>query len=98
MTSITINVKHRVRTVGSEHQGRTSISDPDQNLGFPCIFSSGMQEIYILFANRIKNNLNILSAAHCVNTAMQYAEILKNVKMIIFDEKKGYIFLNLLKT
>ena len=29
---------------GSEHQGQTSISDIDQNLGFTCIFSSGMQE------------------------------------------------------
>ena len=44
MTSITTNVKHRVRTTGSDHQGWTSISDPDQNLGFTCIFSSGMQE------------------------------------------------------
>ena len=38
------DVKHRVRTTGSEHQGQNSISDPDQNLGFTCIFSSGMQE------------------------------------------------------
>ena len=30
--------------MGLEHQGQTSISDPDQNLGFICIFSSGMQE------------------------------------------------------
>ena len=30
----------RVRPV----QGQTSISDPDQNLGFTCIYSSGMQE------------------------------------------------------
>ena len=44
MTSITAIVKHRVRTTGLEHQGQNSISDPDQNLGFPCIFSSGMQE------------------------------------------------------
>ena len=42
--SITTNVKHRVRTKGSEHQGQTGTSDPDQNLGFTCIFSSGMQE------------------------------------------------------
>ena len=46
--SITTNVKHRVRTTGLEHQGQTSISDPDQNLGFTCIFSSGMEEsIYL---------------------------------------------------
>ena len=32
--SITTNVKHRVRTTGSEHQGQNSISDPDKNLGF----------------------------------------------------------------
>ena len=31
-------------STGSEHQGQNSISDPDQNLGFSCIFSSGMQE------------------------------------------------------
>ena len=41
--SITTNVKLRVRTTGSEHQGQNSIFDPDQNLGFTCIFSSGMQ-------------------------------------------------------
>ena len=52
--SITTNVKHRVRTTGSEHQGQNSISDPDQycsdpdqNLGFTCIFSSGMQELSV---------------------------------------------------
>ena len=45
MTVITTNVKHRVRTTGLEHQGQTSISDPDQTFGFTCIFSSGMQEI-----------------------------------------------------
>ena len=48
MTSITTNVKHRVRTTGTEHQGQISISDPDQILEFTCIFSSGMQEIYEL--------------------------------------------------
>ena len=37
-------IKHRVITTGLEHQGQNSISDPDQNLGFTCIFSSGMQE------------------------------------------------------
>ena len=31
-------------STGSEHQGQNSISNPDQNLGFICIFSSGMQE------------------------------------------------------
>ena len=45
MTSITTNVKHSVRTTGSEHKGQNSISDPDQNLGSSCIFSSGMQEM-----------------------------------------------------
>ena len=49
MMSITTHVKHRVRTTGSEHQGQNSISDPDQNLGFTCIFSSGMQECYFLY-------------------------------------------------
>ena len=44
MTSITSNVKDRVRTSESEHQSQNSISDPDQNLGVICIFSSGMQE------------------------------------------------------
>ena len=44
VTSITTIVKHRVRTPGLEHQGQNSISDPDQNLGLTCIFSSGMQE------------------------------------------------------
>ena len=38
MTSITTNIKHRVRTTGSEHQGQTSISDPDQSLGCICIY------------------------------------------------------------
>ena len=40
----TTNVKHSFRTTGLEHQGQNSISDPDQNFGFTCIFSSGMQE------------------------------------------------------
>ena len=47
MTSITTNVKHRVRTTGSEHQDQNSISDPDQNLGFTCIFLLGLQEIML---------------------------------------------------
>ena len=38
MTSITTNVKHMARTTGSKHQGQSSISDPDQNLGFSGIF------------------------------------------------------------
>ena len=46
MTSITTNVKHRVRTTGSKHQGQNSFSVTDQNLGFTCIFSSGMQELF----------------------------------------------------
>ena len=37
--------KAQGRTPGSEHQGQTSISNPDQNLGFTCLFSSGVQEI-----------------------------------------------------
>ena len=44
MTPITTIVKHRVRITGSEHQGQNSMSDPGQNLGFTCIFSSGAQE------------------------------------------------------
>ena len=35
-------------STGSEHQGQNSISDPHQNLGFTCIFSSGMQEFLFL--------------------------------------------------
>ena len=35
---------------GLEHQGQNTISDPDQNLGFTCTFSSGMQEH---IANRV---------------------------------------------
>ena len=38
MTTITTNVKHRVRTTGSEHQGRNSISDPDQILDLLVLF------------------------------------------------------------
>ena len=48
MASITTIVKHRVRTTGLEHQGQNSISYPGLNLGFTCIFSSGMQEILTL--------------------------------------------------
>ena len=36
--------KAQVRTPGSEHQGQTSISDPDQNPELTCFFPSGMQE------------------------------------------------------
>ena len=39
MTTIKTIVKHNVRTTWSEHQGQNSISDPDQNLGFTCIFN-----------------------------------------------------------
>ena len=46
MTSITTIVKHRVRTTGSEHQGQNSISDPDQNLGFICIFHQVCKNIH----------------------------------------------------
>ena len=35
-------------STGSEQQGKNSIFDPEQNLGFSCIFSSGMQEWYFL--------------------------------------------------
>ena len=35
-------------STASEHQGQNSISDPDQNLRFTCIFSSGMQEPLVL--------------------------------------------------
>ena len=41
---VTTNIKHRVRTTGPEHQGRNTISDTDQNLGFTCIFSSCLKE------------------------------------------------------
>ena len=47
MASITTIVKERVRKTGIEHQGQNSISDPDQNLGLSCIFSSGMQEFLV---------------------------------------------------
>ena len=57
MTSITTNVKHRVRTTGSEHQGQNSFSDPDQKFGFTCIFSSGMQEQTI--HNLMNNSWNL---------------------------------------
>ena len=30
-----------------EHQGQTSISDPDKNLGLTCIFISGMKEVSV---------------------------------------------------
>ena len=43
MTSITTNVKPMARITGSEEQDQNSISDPDQNLGFTCMFSSGLQ-------------------------------------------------------
>ena len=45
---VTTIVGHRVRTTGSEHQCQESISDPDQNRGFTCIFSAGMQEYVVL--------------------------------------------------
>ena len=46
---------------GSEHQGYNSISNPGQNLGFTCIFSSGVQELffsaYLLF---------LVEVGHCL--------------------------------
>ena len=43
VTSITTNV-----CKGWGHQNQTSISDPDQNLGFTSIFSSGVQEYIVI--------------------------------------------------
>ena len=47
VTSITTSVKHRVNTPGSEHQGQTNISDPDQKFGFTCIFFRHERSSYI---------------------------------------------------
>ena len=59
--SITTNVKHRVRTTGSEHQDQNSISDPDQNFGFTCIFSSGVQEKNFLPLSKFAVNKNVIN-------------------------------------
>ena len=64
MTSITTNVKYRVRTTGLEHQGQTSISDPDQNLELTCIFSSGMQEGMFLDSVQYGNLLHVFTNAN----------------------------------
>ena len=47
----------------SEHKGQIEISDPDQNLGFTCIFSTGVQEITFLsprycFLNTTSEHVN----------------------------------------
>ena len=42
-------------TIGSEQQGQIENSDPDQNRGFTCIFSSGMQESSLLFSVHIQD-------------------------------------------
>ena len=63
MASITTIVTHRVRTTGLEHQGQNSISDPHQNLGLACFFSSGMQEnafIVLSFVFLIESKLRIV--------------------------------------
>ena len=67
MTSITTNVKHRIRTTESEYQGQNSISDPDQNLGFTCIFSSGMQELTMWhLCQLMTQHASCLISHHCV--------------------------------
>ena len=74
MTSITTNVKHRVRITGLERQGQNSISDPDQNLGFTCIFSSGMQGTMIpccyffCFENNKNNKTTSITTKRTDNT------------------------------
>ena len=57
----------RVLSTGSEHQGQTSISDPDLII---CIFSSGMQEchVIILSENWISRNWpgrEVIMKANC---------------------------------
>ena len=42
-----------ILSTGSEHQGQTSISDPDQNLECTCILSSGVQEKKRLFSSNV---------------------------------------------
>ena len=55
ITTKCTNVKHKVRTIGLEHQGQNSISEPGQSFGFTCIFSSGMQEnIFYLSGKHIR--------------------------------------------
>ena len=57
MTSFTTNVKHRVRTTESEHQGQNSISDPDQNLGFTCVVNETKTVFHIFrLLFRLKEN------------------------------------------
>ena len=43
-------------STGSEHWGQNSIPDPDQNLGFSCIFSLGCKKVIY---SRINGPLNI---------------------------------------
>ena len=65
MTSNTTIVKHRVRTTGLEHQGKNSISDLGQNLGFICIFSSVMHEnIFCSVSSGAKLFAYVLKTGH----------------------------------
>ena len=69
MTSIATNVKHNIRTRESEHQGKTSISDPDQNLGFLVFFHQVCKNgMFVsesdLYDERLVNQILILQSAY----------------------------------
>ena len=90
MTSITTNIKHRVRTPGSEHQGQTSISDPDPNLGCTCILSSGVQEE--VFPSASKRNDNAADTVRSTDSGRSEASAASHKKfakhgMLLLSEK-----------
>ena len=57
-------------STGTEQQGQNSISDPGQNLGFTCIFSSGVQE-----KPSTSDNVEYLGAAPNLNLSKSEGEI-----------------------
>ena len=79
MTCITTNVKHSVRTIGSEHQGQNSVSDPDQNFEFTLYFLSGMQETVVLRLKRLVSRFQLLHRRRFLVSFLTFANFISFV-------------------
>ena len=92
MTSITTNVKHRVRTTGLEHQGQTSISDPDHYLGCTCIFSAGMHEKKLWGLNTLILKQRHFSFSTFGKVFKEHDSNLTTGELYLFVQQKGCVF------
>ena len=56
---VTLRPLQPMLSTGSEHQGQDGISDPDQNLGFTCIFFIRYARIMVLAFYLLPHNQDI---------------------------------------